>query len=764
MLKRRIFRTHLKNKLEEASGDFPPGLKITYIKDDSAFLSASISKVVSTLIEAFILVFFVVFLFLQRFRYTVIPALAVPISIIGAFIFMLLFGFTINLLTLFALVLAIGTVVDDPIVVVEAIHAKMESGVKNSKKATKEAMKEITPAIISLTLVLMAVFIPVSFMGGTSGVFFRQFGLTIASAILISAIVALTLSPALSAKLLKTKPLKTKDKQPVLSSKKTIGRRFFDWFNSVFDKATNRYKSSLHFFTKKKRRWISVAIIVGCSGILFGLMKILPSTLIPDEDSGNIMGIVSLSPGSSLERTDSIISRVIDIIEEIPEVKNTVSLAGMSLMNGEGSSYGSFMLKLAHWDERKRSSHELTEFLRKKTASMIDAECMFFAVPTITGFGMTGTVDVQIQDKTGGDILELSRLANNFIENLRQRDEVMMVMTNFNPSFPQKQLDVNMVKVTDAGLTLIQVMGTLQANTSNMYVSNFNLYGKMYRIMIQASPEFRTKEEDLSGIFIRTKNGEMAPITEFITITDITGAHVLNRFNMYTSIDVMIVPNYYGGYGTGNVLAMMDDVAAQELPLGYGYEYSGLTREESESGNTVIFIFAACLIFVYLILAGLYESYLLPLAVIFSLPVGLAGVFIVITIGLLTGSGIMNNIYIQISMVMLIGLLAKNAILIVEYAIQRRKQGMSVVEAAIGAATARLRPILMTSFTCIFGLLPLALASGAGSMGNKSIGLSAIGGMFIGTIIGVFVIPTLYIIFQSLDEKINKNTESDEVE
>ncbi len=739
---------NVRAELDKAEKDLPTGLKLTYLSDVSDFLNASISKVISTLLEAFVLVFLVVFVFLQNFRSTLIPAIAVPVAIVGTFFFLWIMGFSINLLTLFALVLAIGIVVDDAIVVVEAVHAELESGARSPKEAAIKAMKEIAPAIISITLVMASVFIPVSFIGGTSGIFYKQFGLTLAVAIVISAVNALTLSPALCALFLKAHDGETKNKGFI--------RRFYYYFNLGFRVATSRYRKSLVFLGKKGHRWITIAIIVVATGILFGLMKIVPTGFVPQEDSGGVMGMITLPPGSSMERTDSIVQAVIKITNEIPEINHVGSLTGLSFMSGMGSSYGSMMIKMKPWDERKITANEVAAIMTEKTKSINNATFMFFGTPTIMGFGLSNGVSASLQDRTGGDIYKFFNVTNDFLDKMKQRKEVMMAMTTFNPNFPQKQLEVNMANIKDAGITLNDVMGTLQAYIGSQYISNFNLYGKQYRVMVQAAPEYRSKLDDLDGIFVKTASGEMAPVTQFLTISDITGPETRTRFNLYSSMDLTIIPNYYEGYSSGDVIKAMEEVKDQVLPAGYSYEFSGMTREEAESSSQTVLIFGLCLIFVYLLLAALYESYILPLAVIFSLPVGLAGVMIFLaTIGL--GQGITNNIYVQIAMIMLIGLLAKNAILIVEYAIQRRKQGMSVVEAAVNGAVARFRPILMTSFAFIFGLLPLAIASGAGAIGNRSIGISAIGGMLIGTLIGVLVIPSLYIIFQSIQDKFSKS-------
>ncbi|HCO66496.1 MAG TPA: hydrophobe/amphiphile efflux-1 family RND transporter [Dysgonomonas sp.] len=742
----------VKAVIAEAQKTMPEAIKVTYLMDSSEFLDASINKVVTTLLEAFVLVFFVVFIFLQDIRSTIIPAIAVPVAIIGTFFFLQIFGFSINLLTLFALVLAIGIVVDDAIVVVEAVHAQLDAGEKDPRKATLVAMKEIAPAIVSITLVMSAVFIPVSFIGGTTGIFFQQFGLTLAISILISAVNALTLSPALCALFLKGHSEDEKGK------KKNFLKRFYYSFNIAFNAATQKYKSSLHFLGKRGHRWITVAIIAVASVILFGLMKIIPTGFVPNEDSGGVMAFITLPPGSSLERTDSVTTQVVEIARGIDGVANVVNITGVNFMSGLGSSYATMILKMDPWNDRDLSTNEVSAILTERTKEIKNAEFFFMATPTLQGFGLGAGVSVQLQDRMGGDINTFYDLTRGIVDDLESRNQVMMAMTNFNPNFPQKVIEANVPKIKEAGLTLSQVMTTIQAYVGSIYASNFNLYGKQFRVMVQAKPEYRTKLEDMDGIFVQTASGEMAPITEFLTIKDETAPQSLDRFNMFTSMDLTIIPNYMNGSSTGDVINIMEEIR-ETLPAGYSFEYSGMTREEATASSQNMLIFGICLIFVYLLLAALYESYILPLAVLLSLPVGLAGVFIFIAVGLFgLNTGIVNNIYVQISMIMLIGLLAKNAILIVEYAIQRRQQGQSIVEAAVNGAVARLRPILMTSFAFIAGLLPLMFASGAGAIGNRSIGISAIGGMLIGTMIGVLVIPSLFIIFQNLQEKFSKSS------
>ncbi|GBU07383.1 multidrug efflux system protein [Bacteroidales bacterium] len=737
-------------EIDQVRESLPPGVNIDFLYNANDFLDASINKVIITLIEAFLLVFLVVFLFLQDFRSTLIPAIAVPVAIIGTFFFLQIFGFTINLLTLFALVLAIGIVVDDAIVVVEAVHAQMDAGEKSAKKATMKAMTEIAPAIVSITLVMSAVFIPVSFIGGTTGVFYKQFGLTLAIAIIISAVNALTLSPALCALFLK--PNHNREE-----GSKSFIQRFYYYFNITFDSGTKKYKKSLQFLGKKKNRWITIAIISVSSILLIVLMKNSPSEFVPQEDSGGVIGIISLPPGSSLQRTEIVVEEVAAIVRSLPGVNNVNAISGMSFISGAGSSYGTLIIKMLPWEDRKITAEQLQGMLFQKTAGVQEADLIFFGMPTLQGFGFSNGFEFKLQDKTGGDIGQFYGLTGQFLGALNQRPEIQYAMTTFNPNFPQYEIEADVAKIKDAGLTLSQVMSTLQAYIGSMYISNFNLYGKQFRVMIQADPEYRAQIDDLAGMFVKTASGEMAPITEFIKLEKVSGPQAINRFNLYTSMDIMGAPA--PGYSTGEAIKAIEEVAAEMLPQGYGYDYSGMTREEVNSTSQTWIIFALSILFVFLLLAALYESYIIPLSVILSLPIGLSGVFIFTNL-----FGVNNNIYVQISLIMLIGLLAKNAILIVEYAMQRRKAGMSIVDAAINGAVARLRPILMTSFAFIFGLMPLMFSSGAGAIGNRSIGVSAIGGMLIGTMIGILVVPSLYIIFQYIQERFSGPPSQDQEE
>ncbi|HPD96511.1 MAG TPA: efflux RND transporter permease subunit [Tenuifilaceae bacterium] len=739
--------TDVKNQMAKVAKVLPEGVSFHYQMDVSDFLNESISKVISTLIEVFILVLLIILVFLQNFRASFIPAIAVPVSIIGTFFFLKLFGFSINLLTLFALVLAIGMVVDDAIVVVEAVYLQLDSGIKDSKQAALKTLKEIAPAIISMTLVSASVFIPVSYIGGTSGVFFKQFGLTLTVAILISGVNALTLSPVLSSLFLK-KHVLPKDR------KRTPINVFLMYFNRAFNAATKKYKKILIYLAKKNHRWISVAVVLLFSFILYSIISILPSSFVPQEDSGAIMGTIELIPGSSLEQTDSILTQVTKIVEAIPEVETMISLSGYSFMNGAGSSYGSAVIRLKSWSKRDKTANEIVSILQQKTKGVKNASFMFFGVPTLMGFGLSNGVELKLQDRTGGDINKFYSVASNFLNKLRARPEVLVAMNSFNPRFPQKQIEANIPKIKEAGLTLSNIMLTLQQNIGSLYISNFNAYGKQYRVIVQAAPEYRAQLDNLNSIYVKASNGEMTPITEFIKVTDITGPQGLTRFNLFSSMSFTIIPNYPAGYTSSDVLKLIDEIG---LPTGYSYDYSGMTREEAGTKNNTAIILLLSVVFVYLLLAALYESYILPLAVIFSLPIGLAGIYLFTFAAMMGGSGINNNIYVQISLVMIIGLLAKTAILIVEYALQRRRQGMSIVKAAITAAVIRLRPVMMTALTMIIGLIPLAFASGAGAIGNRSIGISALGGMLFGTFIGILIVPILFILFQGLHEKLSSH-------
>ena len=728
--------------LKDASKDFPPGVEYSILLNANDFLFASIHEVLKTLIEAFILVFLVVFIFLQDFRSTLIPAIAIPVALIGTFFVLQLIGFSMNLLTLCALVLAIAIVVDDAIVVVEAVHAKLDQGYKSPLKASIDAMSEISGAIVSITLVMMAVFIPVSFMTGTSGTFYRQFGLTMAVAIGLSAINALTLSPALCAIFLKPHD---KNKQ---GHKKGLINRFHTAFNTAYDVTLEKYKKGVNFFINHKViSFISVAVSIV---ILILLMRSTPSGLVPNEDTGTFFAIVDLPPATSLERTRAALTQVDSLIASNPAVDGRTEVAGYSFIAGQGSSYGTFICRLKPWDERGKGEdiNSIIGQLYMQTQGLIkDARVLLFAPPMIPGYSITNGFEFNLQDKTGGSLDDFYSVAQNFLEKLNERPEIATARTSFNPNYPQYMVDIDVAKCKEAGLTPNMLLTTLQGYYGGMYASNFNRFGKLYRVMIQADANFRVNPETLNQIMVRNGN-EMAPITQFITLRKIYGPDNIKRFNMFTAMSVNGSPA--DGYSSGQAIQAIQEVAAETLPTGYGFEYSGMTREEQNSSSgTTAMIFLLCLVFVYLLLSAQYESYILPWVVILSIPFGLMGSFIFAKF-----MGVENNIYLQISLIMLIGLLAKNAILITEFALERRQSGMSIVSAAVLGASARLRPILMTSLALVIGLLPLMFASGVGANGNSTLGTGAIGGMFIGMICQIFVVPALFVAFQYLQEKI----------
>jgi HAE1 family hydrophobic/amphiphilic exporter-1 len=729
--------------MDDSSINFPKGVKYATLINANDFLDESITKVIHTLIEAFLLVFLVVFVFLQDWRSTLIPAISVPVAIVGTFFFLSLFGFTINLLTLFALVLAVGIVVDDAIVVVEAVHAKMEDGEHDPKKATHSAMNDISSAIISITLVMSAVFIPVSFISGSAGVFYKQFGLTLAVSIVLSAINALTLSPALCAIFLKPHGEE---------KKKGFLQRFYASFNVAFEATTLKYKKSVSFFIKRK--WLAFLGIAIFAGIFVLLLNITPKAFVPGEDTGAILSDVSLPPGTSLERTEEILLKIENQVKDIPEIKEVLRISGRSLISGTGSNYGMVIVKLKPWADRPDANQEITAIVQelfKRTAAVKDAKVLYFARPTLVGFGFTNGFEFQLQDQKGGTIKELSEVNNKFLAALNARPEIQYAATSFSPNYPQYRIDLNVAAIKNSGLTVTDVLGTMQGYYGGVYASNFNKFGKQYRVIYQSEPKFRTDPASLNSIMVRNDKGLMAPISQFVTLEKVFGPQAIDRFNLFTSVKITGAPNK--GFSTGDAIQAIEEVASQSLPIGYGYEYSGMTREEISAGGQTLFIFLLCLIFVYFLLAAQYESYMLPFAVLLSLPIGLAGAYIFAYL-----FNVSNNIYLQITLIMLIGLLAKNAILIVEFAAEARRKGWSISQAAIQGAVARLRPILMTSFAFILGLLPLMLAKGAGAIGNNAIGTGAIGGMLIGTVLGVFVIPILFIIFQSLQERVSSKT------
>ena len=731
----------IKSYLKRIEPTLPPGMDYAVLLDTNEFLFASIHEVIKTLIEAFILVFLVVYIFLQDFRSTLIPAIAIPVALVGTFFVLYLIGFSVNLLTLSAMVLAIAIVVDDAIVVVEGVHAKLDQGYTSARKASIDAMSELSGAIVSITLVMMAVFIPVSFMTGTSGTFYRQFGLTMAIAIGFSAVNALTLSPALCAVFLK--PHREEGEKTM-----SLIDRFHASFNAAYDVTLKKYKKSVLFFIHK--RVLSFLIVAGSIVALFLLMKITPTGMVPNEDTGTVFAAVNLTPGTSKERTEAVMQQIDSLVAAHPAVKSRTSITGYSFMGGQGNSYGTSIIKLKDWSERQGeglSSDDVVGALTMQTRQLVkDGQVMLFAPPMITGYGASNGFEFNLQDKTGGDLDRFFEVAQQFLGALNQRPEIMYAMTTFNPNFPQYMVDIDAAKCKQAGLSPKDILTTLQGYFGGLYASNFNRFGKLYRVMIQADPEARISPESLNGIMVR--NGtEMAPITQFMSLRKVYGPDNINRFNMYTSMKVSGMPK--PGVSSGEAIKAIEEVTSQMLPTGYGFEFSSLSREEQSTGtSTTAMIFLLCLVFVYLLLSAQYESYILPLAVILSIPFGLLGTFIFAQI-----MGVENNIYLQIALIMLIGLLAKNAILIVQFALARRESGMSIASAAVSGAAARLRPILMTSFAMIIGLLPLMFASGVGANGNRSLGAGSVGGMLIGMILQLFVVPALFVAFQALQEK-----------
>ena len=729
-------------KINEAGKELPNGLEFNVSMNTNDFLYASIEEVIKTLIEAFILVFLVVYVFLQDLRSTIIPAIAIPVALIGTFFGLYLIGFSINLLTLSALVLAIAIVVDDAIVVVEAVHAKLDEGYTSARVAAIDAMREIGGAIVSITLVMMLVFIPVSFMSGTSGVFYRQFGLTMAIAIGLSALNALTLSPALCAVFLKP------HKADGGSKKVSFVKAFHEGFNRNYEKLLVRYKKWAGFFINHK---ITAFGVVAASIVALAAMMMTTSTaLVPNEDTGVLFCMVNMPPATSLDKTEATLAKVDKILAANPAVESRTEILGYSFIAGQGNTYGTFIVKLKDWSEREKgqdATSVLGQLYGAVGQQIKDATVMMFQPPMISGYSVTSGFELQLQDKTGGDINKFFQIYQQFIGALNQRPEIQQAYSTFNPTFPQYMVNVDVAKTKQAGISPSVVLSTLQGYYGGMYVSNFNRFGKLYRVMMQADPSARISPETLNQVKVRVGN-EMSPITNFITLERVYGPDIISRFNLFTSISVSGTPN--PGYSNGDAIKAIQEVAAQTLPMGYGYEFSGMTREEqnSSAASTAI-VFGLCLLFVYLLLSAQYESYILPLSVILSIPLGLMGSFLFAKI-----FGVNNNIYLQIGLIMLIGLLAKNAILIVEFALDRRKTGMSIVGAAIAGAAARLRPILMTGFAMIIGLLPLMLANGVGANGNRSLGTGAVGGMLIGMILQVLIVPALFVAFQKIQEKI----------
>ena len=813
----------LEQVLSKASETLPSGLKINIAQSANDFLFASIHEVVKTLIEAFILVFIVVYIFLQDMRSTLIPAIAIPVALIATFFVLKLIGFSINLLTLSAMVLAIASVVDDAIVVVEGVHAKLDQGYKSARTASIDAMSELGGAIVSITLVMMSVFVPVSFMGGTAGTFYRQFGLTMAIAIGFSALNALTLSPALCAIFLKPHNsdagmkerigVATKEARKIMIARyaDSIGKmmrpgltllfttiailgmifglfnfenhpvlclvmivisvlalagmttdKFKHSFNASYDSILGKYKKQVLRFIQKK--WLSGGIVVGSIVLLVVFMNITPTGMVPNEDTGTIMGVVTLPPGTSQERAMEVLTRVDSLVAADPAVESRTVISGFSFIGGQGPSYGSLIIKLKDWEDRSTMQNSTvvyaTLFMRAQKI-IKEAQVLFFAPPMIPGYSASSDIELNMQDKTGGDLNHFFEVVNQYTAALEARPEINSAKTSFNPNFPQYMLDIDAAACKKAGLSPSAILSTMQGYFGGLYASNFNSFGKMYRVMIQAEPNATKNLESLSSIKVRNGN-EMAPITQFVSIKKVYGPDIISRFNLYTSMKVMVAPA--SGYTSGQALAAIAEVAKESLPTGFAYELGGMAREEAEtSGSTTGLIFVLCFVFVYLLLSAQYESYILPLSVLLSVPFGLLGSFLFVSgigslgnipaLKMILGT-MSNDIYMQIALIMLMGLLAKNAILIVEFALDRRKMGMSITWAAVLGAGARLRPILMTSLAMIVGLLPLMFASGAGANGNRTLGTSAIGGMLIGMILQIFIVPALFVAFQYLQEKV----------
>ena len=743
--------------LNEASTSLPAGLKLNISMNANDFLFASIHEVLKTLIEAFILVFIVVYIFLQDLRSTLIPTIAIPVALIGTFFVLSLIGFSLNLLTLCALVLAIAIVVDDAIVVVEGVHAKLDQGYTSARLASIDAMHELGGAIVSITLVMMAVFVPVSFMGGTAGTFYRQFGMTMAIAIGLSALNALTLSPALCAIFLKPHNTDHGNK------KQTLVDRFHTSFNAAYDSILKKYKKRVLFFIQKK--WLSMGLVVISIVLLIFFMNTTPTGMVPNEDTGTLMGAVTLPPGTSQDRSEQILARVDSLIAADPAVSSRTMISGFSFIGGQGPSYGSFIIKLKDWDERSavQNSDIVVASLYMRAQKIIkEAQVLFFAPPMIPGYSASTDIEVNMQDKTGGELNKFFDVVNDYTQALEARPEINSAKTSFNPNFPQYMIDIDAAACKKAGISPSDILSTMQGYYGGLYASNFNRFGKMYRVMIQSDPLSRKNLESLKNVKVRNNQGEMAPIAQFISVEKVYGPDIISRFNLYTSMKVMVAPA--SGYTSGQALAALAEVAQENLPAGYTYELGGMAREEAQSsGSTTGLIFILCFVFVYLLLSAQYESYILPLAVLLSIPFGLLGSFLFVNGMSAIGSisslkmilGTMsNNIYMQIALIMLMGLLAKNAILIVEFALDRRKMGMSITWAAVLGAGARLRPILMTSLAMVVGLLPLMFAFGVGAHGNRTLGTASIGGMLIGMICQIFIVPVLFVIFQYLQEKV----------
>ena len=729
--------------LDEVEADLPKGIAIAHLHSVNDFLFASINEVIKTLIEAIILVVLVVYVFLQDIRSTLVPTISILVSLIGTFAFLAVAGFSINLLTLFALVLAIGTVVDDAIIVVEAVQARFDAGYKSSYMATIDAMSGITSAIITSTLVFMAVFIPVAMMGGTSGVFYTQFGITMAVAVGISALNALTLSPALCALLLK----------PYLDEngemKNNFAARFRKAFNTIFSTLVNKYTHGVMLFIKHKwLMWSTFAIAIAALVLLMNSTK---TGLVPDEDQGTIMVNVTTPPGTSLEETYKVLEVVASRISDIPQVENAMETAGFNMIaSAAGSSYAMGIVKLKNWDERPNPEDEVQAVIGQiyaRTADIKNAQIFAVAPPMISGYGSTSGFSMYLQDRAGGELTDFYQIFQQFIGALNQRPEIERAYSSFNINFPQYMVHIDPAKAKRAGVSPSTILSTIAGYYGGQYASYINRFSKMYYVTLQARPEDRLDVESLNNIYVRTDKGEMAPVGEFVELEKVYSSDVLNRFNLYNAISVQ--GTAAPGYSSGDAIQAIREVADQVLPKGYGYEFDGITREEAQTTSNTLIIFGICLLFIYLILSALYESYLIPFAVILAVPCGLMGSFLFAKV-----MGLENNIYLQTGIIMLIGLLSKTAILITEYAADRRRAGMSLTQAAVSAAKARLRPVLMTVLTCVLGMLPLVFSTGAGANGNSTLGTGVVGGMIVGTLALLFLVPTLFIVFQTLQEKV----------
>ncbi len=741
----------IKKVIDDQRELLPPGVEIQYMQDVTEFLYASMNDLIHTLFEAFVLVFIVVYIFLQDFRSTLIPLIAVPVSLVGTFFFLYVFGFSLNLLTLSALVLAIAIVVDDAIVVVEAVHAKLDLGYKSARTASIDAMNEISGAIISITLVMSAVFIPVSFIGGTSGTFYKEFGITMAISIVISAINALTLSPALCAVLLKPK------NEDGSARKMSMLDRFHAAFNGAYGKVQDKYTKSVRKIVEKPVIAI-LAVVIGVAALVFTAMN-TKTGLVPDEDTGTVFCTVSTAPGTSLTETNKVMDQVDSMLATNPAIENRLRITGYNFISGQGTNQGTFVIKLKSFEARDKEEGFMKYFdvhsmgskmvlamIYKQTAAIKGAQILAFQPPMVQGFSATNGLTFSMLDRTGGDVNNFFKITQNFLAELNQRPEIGTAMTSYNSQYPQYMIDVNVAKCKQSGIDPSTVLTAMQGYYGGLYASNFNSFGKLYRVMIQADPKMREDLKSMNNVYVRTANG-MAPINEFVTMTKVYGPQEIARFNLFTSIDVNATAA--DGYSSGDAIRAIEEVASTTLPTGFGYEFSGLTRSEQESSSSTMIIFALCLTFVYLILSAQYESYLVPLSVILSIPFGIAGAFIFTDL-----FGKQNDIYMQIALIMLIGLLAKNAILIVQFALERRRTGMALSWASVLGAQARLRPILMTSLAMIIGLMPLLIPIGVGYNGNMTLGAAAIGGMLIGMICQLLIVPALFYIFQYLQEKV----------